>query len=95
MSKSNNSIFSKLSKGFLVPEEIQFKTGIKPIDKFLWSVIIALDEGEGCTASNQEFMEFFDISSSTLKRHLQKLKDKKYIKIIKFDGRIRTIKSNL
>jgi len=82
-------------KGIWLPAEMWMAPDINPIEKILWAEIDSLDNDDGCFASDQHFMDFFGIAKSTLHKYLQKLKEKGYIKVVDFDGRKRTIRSNV
>lgn len=64
-------------------------------EKILLAEIDSLDDPEkGCYASNKYFMDFFDESERKIQTGLSRLKNLGYIIYEKFDGRIRTLRSN-
>lgn len=83
-------------QGIWIPKEIWFDKRLNYFEKCLLSEIHSLDdEKKGCFASNKYFCEFFNESERKIQDGLSKLKKLGYIIYEKFDGRIRTLRSNL
>lgn len=81
--------------GVWIPEIIWLNKQLSAIDKVILTEIDSLDNENHCTAGNEYFAEFCDVSEKTVSRSIQKLIDLGYVTKIGFDGRIRTLRSNL
>lgn len=82
-------------KGVWIPKEIWLDKNLSFLEKGLLIEIDSLDNQDGCFASNSYFASFFGISEINISKHIKKLKELNYIKQTFFDGRKRTLKSNL
>ena len=82
-------------KGIWIPKEVWLDTSLSYFEKFLLSEIDSLDNEDGCFASNDYFCKFFNEKERKIQDALANLKAKGYIYIEKFDGRKRTMRSNL
>jgi len=63
------------------------------MEKCLFAEVQALDQGEGCYASNGYFAQLFSSSDKSISNQLCKLTERGYIKTIKFNGRKRWIRA--
>ncbi len=81
--------------GLFLPAEILEMDDLTHTDVMLLSWIDALysEEHQGCYASNAWFAHKLKIKENTVKVLLAKLKQKKLIKQVSFDGRIRVIRA--
>lgn len=94
--EKSQSQFARSFKGIWIPKEIWLDKRLSYFEKCLLSEIHSLDDEEkGCFASNQYFMEFFNERERKIQTGLSKLKSLGYITYEKFDGRIRTLRSNI
>lgn len=82
-------------KGIWIAEDIWLNEKLNAIDKVILAEIDSLDNENHCTAGNEYFAKFCQVSEKTVSRSIQKLIDLKYISKIGFNGRIRILKSNL
>ena len=82
-------------KGVWIPKEIWLNEKLTYLDKFIFTEIDSLDNELHCTASNQYIASFIGCSESAVTKSISKLIDLGYISMINFDGRRRTLKSNL
>jgi len=83
-------------KGIWIPKEIWLDEDLSIQEKVLLAEIDSLDCSDNhCFASDDYFMKFMDCSKSQLKRYLKNLRDKGYITTTGFDGKVRTMTSNL
>ena len=82
-------------KGVWIPKEIWLNTDLTIIDKCILTEIHSLDNEYHCIASNEYFAEFCQCSERKVTDSIKKLCELGYIEIISFDGRRRTISSNL
>ena len=62
-------------KGVWIPREIWLNTELSAIDKVILTEISSLDNENHCTASNEYFAQFCDVSVATIVRSIKKLKD--------------------
>lgn len=87
---------SRNFKGLWIPREIWLCKELSLLEKTLWAEIDSLDDPEnGCTASNQYFMDFFNVKERVLQEALSHLKKLGFIRYESFDGRIRILRSHL
>lgn len=82
-------------KGVWIPQEIYLAQDLNWTDKIILIEIDSLDNNEHCFASNDYFAEFLNISTVSVSKSINKLIKMGYITAISFDGRHRTLKSNL
>ena len=82
-------------KGVWIPKDVWFAKDLNAIDKVILIEIDSLDNENHCIAGNDYFANFCDVSEKTVSRSIQKLIKLGYITKISFNGRIRTLKSNL
>lgn len=83
-------------KGIWIPKEIWTNKKLSLFEKCLFAEIDSLDDKvNGCTASNEYFSKFFSVTSDRISTYITKLKRLGLIEQIKFNGRVRTLKSNL
>jgi hypothetical protein len=87
---------SRNFKGIWIPREIWLRNDLDFLDKLVLAEIDSLDHPEkGCTASNEYFCNFFNVNQRALQRSLSRLKNLNLIIYEDFDGRVRTLRSNL
>tara|TARA_R110000744_G_scaffold373326_1_gene485415 strand:+ start:35 stop:952 length:918 start_codon:yes stop_codon:yes gene_type:complete len=83
-------------KGIWIPKDLWLTRELNAQEKCLVAEIDSLDCSEKhCYASDDYLMEFIGCSRPTLQRMLKKLKDLGYITVVSFDGRKRSMVSNL
>jgi hypothetical protein len=93
---SSNSTISRAFTGIWIPRQVWLDKRLSYFEKCLLSEIHSLDHPErGCHASNKYFMEFFNERERKIQDGLSKLKSLGYIRYENFDGRIRTLRSDL
>ena len=66
-------------KGIWIPREIWLSKTISPIEKLFLAEINSLDNENGCFASNQYFVNFFELSLSRVKQIILNLEEKGFI----------------
>lgn len=79
-------------KGVWIPKEIWLNNELSVLEKALFAEIDSLDGEDGCYASNDYFMEFFNVSESTITRGISKLKSLGYIDSVQIGGRSRVLR---
>ena len=67
-------------KGIWIPKEIWLSKDLTTQEKLFLVEIDSLDNEEGCTAGNQYFADFFDLSTKRVSEIVQSLVSKGYIK---------------
>lgn len=83
-------------KGVWIPREVWLDKRLNALDKVILTEIDSLDQGEkGCYASNQHLAEFCQCSERKVSAAVTKLIECGYIRVASFDGRKRTLHSNL
>ena len=82
-------------KGVWIPNEIWQDSRLSANDKVILTEIDSLDNEDHCTAGNEYFANFCDISEKTVSRSIDKLIKLGYVSRIGFNGRKRILKSNL
>jgi hypothetical protein len=82
-------------KGVWIPKEIWLHEDLSLLERALWAEINSLDGKDGCTAGNEHFVGFFNVSESSVTRAIAKLKKLKFIRQESFNGRFRVLRSNL
>jgi len=91
----NNSLHRNF-EGVWIPKDIWLDNNLTIMQKCMFVEIKSLDnednEYKGCFATNRYFAEFFGISVVQVSNHISKLKSKKYIKEVSFDGKVRVLK---
>lgn len=80
-------------KGIWIPAEIWLNEDLTPLDKVIYAEIDSLDTGEGCFASNEHIAAFCKCSVTKVATAITKLKEKRYIDLVSFNGRCRILKS--
>jgi len=76
----NESNVTRGFKGIWIPKEIWLNEELTMQEKIFLVEIDSLDNEEGCTASNQYFADFFDISKNRVSLVIQNLIEKGYVK---------------
>lgn len=93
---TNPSNISRGFKGIWIPAELWLDNRLTPEEKVFVAEVDSLDRGEDhCFASNEYFADFFQCKERKIQDMLSKLKKLGFIEQVSFDGRSRTIKSNL
>lgn len=82
-------------KGVWISKEVWLDKRLNAIDKIILTEVDSLDNEEHCTASNEYLAEFCQCSEKTVSRSISKLVELEYIKILKFNGRIRTMTTSV
>lgn len=83
-------------KGVWIPREVWLDKRLSALDKVILTEIDSLDQGDnGCYASNQHLAEFCQCSERKVSDAVTKLIKCGYVSIVSFDGRKRTLRSNL
>lgn len=83
-------------KGIWIPKEIWLDERLNALDKVILAEIDSLDNSDaGCYASNEHIANFCQCSITKVSTAISKLKDLGYIYIKTFDGRKRSLKSNI
>ena len=83
-------------KGVWIPREVWLDKRLNALDKVILTEIDSLDQGEkGCYASNQHLAEFCQCSERKVSAAVTKLIQCGYVSVASFDGRKRTLHSNL
>ena len=83
-------------KGIWFPKEVWLDERLSALDKIILMEIDSLDRSEdGCFAGNQSLADFCKCSERKVSDSVAKLVSYGYIRILKFDGRVRHLKSNL
>ena len=76
--------------GVWIPKHIIEDKSLKPAARLIYAEIACF---KVCTMSNKTLGERAGCSESTAQRYVQELKNKKYIQVFSFDGRIRKMRS--
>lgn len=79
-------------KGIWISKDIWLNKDLSAIDKIVFAEIDSLDNEEHCSASNEYFAEFCQVSVPTVSRSIKKLIDLGLVEVISFDGRHRIMK---
>lgn len=82
-------------KGVWIPKEIWLDTRLNALDKIILVEINSLDGEDGCFASNEYLAEFCQCSEAKVSKSISLLTELGYIKVVKFDGRKRFLKTCL
>lgn len=83
-------------KGVWIPREVWLDKRLSALDKVILTEIDSLDQGgNGCYASNQHLAEFCQCSERKVSDAVTKLIKCGYVSVASFDGRKRTLRSNL
>ncbi|MCM1497246.1 MAG: helix-turn-helix domain-containing protein [Clostridium sp.] len=82
-------------KGIWIPKEIYLCKELNWTDKIILLEIDSLDNEDHCFAGNEYFADFLGISVVSVSRSINKLINLGFISVVSFDGRIRTLQSNL
>ena len=82
-------------KGVWFPKEVWFAEDLTLIDKCVLMEIDSLDNELHCTASNNYLASFIGCSEASVSKAVAKLIELGYISLVNFDGRVRTLKSNI
>lgn len=83
-------------KGIWIPKEVWLDERLSALDKIILMEIDSLDRSEdGCFAGNQSLADFCKCSERKVSDSIAKLISYGYIRIQKFDGRVRHLRSNL
>jgi len=79
-------------KGIWIPKEIWLAENLSLQEKVMLAEIDSLDNEDGCTASNEYFSKFFDLSETRISNIISSLKEKDLIEQTEFTGRKRTLR---
>lgn len=84
-------------EGIWIPKNVYLDDRLNALDKIILVEINSLDTSEelGCYASNEYLAKFCQCTETKISTSIKKLIDLGYIKVIKFDGRKRYLKSSL
>lgn len=82
-------------RGIWIPKEVWLDERISALEKIILFEIDSLDQEIGCIASNEYIAKFCQCSAWKVSTAVQKLIDLGYIRVESFDGRHRTLRSNL
>lgn len=82
-------------KGVWIPKEIWLDTRLNALDKIILVEINSLDGEDGCFASNEYLAAFCQCSEAKVSKSISLLTELGYIKVTKFDGRKRFLKTCL
>lgn len=83
-------------KGVWIPKDVWLDVRLNALDKVILVEIDSLDKGDdGCFASNQYIAEFCQCSETKVSTSVSKLIEYGYLYVLKFDGRVRRLKSRL
>lgn len=82
-------------KGVWIPKEIWLDTRLNALDKIILVEINSLDGEDGCFASNEYLAEFCQCSEAKVSKAISLLTELGYVKVVKFDGRKRFLKTCL
>lgn len=83
-------------KGVWIPRTIWTDDRLSALEKVILAEVDSLDKGEeGCYASNKYLAEFCQCSETKVSMAVSKLIEMGYLKVAKFDGRTRVLKSCL
>lgn len=78
--------------GVWFPAEIWLNTELSMIEKAIYIEIESLDNDNHCTASNEYFAEFCQVSISTVSKSIKHLEELGMIQTVDFNGRVRKIR---
>lgn len=79
-------------KGVWIPKEIWLDERLTALDKIILTEIHSLDGEEGCYASNKYLADFCQCSEAKVSKSVSLLIRLGYVKIVRFDGRVRYLK---
>ncbi len=79
-------------RGIWIPAEIWLSDELSLIEKVLLVEVDSLDNEDGCFATNDYFMRFFNVSESTITRAIANLKKLGYIESEQVGGRTRILR---
>ena len=79
-------------KGLWIPKEIWDDGRLKLIEKIILALIVNLDTGDGCYASNAWIADFCGCTQRTVTNAIARLASSGRIKVLGYDGRKRHIK---
>ena len=82
-------------RGIWIPKEVWLDERLNALEKIVLFEVDSLDREKGCIASNDYIAGFCQCSAWKVSTAIQKLIDLGYIRIESFDGRHRTLRSNL
>lgn len=82
-------------KGVWIPKEIWLDTRLNALDKIILVEINSLDGEDGCFASNEYLAEFCQCSEAKVSKAISLLAELGYVKVVRFDGRKRFLKTCL
>jgi hypothetical protein len=83
-------------KGLWVPKEILFDNTLNWVEKVCLITISNLDNSNNhCTAGNNYIANFIGCSETRVSNAVAKLIELNYVSEISFDGRVRTLISNI
>ena len=85
-------ILKRKFKGIWIPRAIWLDESLPAMDKIILVEIDSLDNDLGCTAGNEYFARFFQISGRQVKRYITRLESSGWIKVTVRDRRYRTIR---
>ena len=70
---------SKTNGNFLAVDKNLLGKGLQPIDILILAQIQEFERNNGCYVTNQQFADWFGVSTKTIERTLDKLEELKYI----------------
>lgn len=83
-------------KGVWIPKAVWLDTRLNALDKVILTEIDSLDQGErGCYASNKHIADFCQCSERKVSESIAQLIKCGYLRVQKFDGRQRELRSRL
>jgi len=86
---------SREFRGIWFPREVWLDGRLTALEKIILLEVDSLDGPEGCYASNEHLAEFCQCSKNKVVEAISKLKKLGYVSVESFDGRKRTLRSNL
>lgn len=86
--------YSRDFKGIWIPKAVWLDEDLTTLEKCLLAEIDSLDKGQGCYASNEYLASFFGLSQSRMANIITELRQRGYLKTVRFDGRVRFLRSS-
>lgn len=77
--------------GVWFPKEIWLNKELSMLEKAIYIEIESLDNENHCTASNEYFADFCQVSTSAVSRAIKHLKDLGMVEELEFNGRVRKL----
>jgi len=82
-------------KGIWIDKTIWLDERLTALDKVILAEINSLDNGEGCSASNEYLAKFCQCSLTHVSKAISKLIEIGYVSVKSFNGRVRYLECNL